>query len=418
MRKITCDPQNIAVRDIVKDYNEKKMAVVKSFQRREVWRKNTINEYIESVSEGSAVSGIIVADIESGIEASEAHGDFRGLERYNRLFNDGMRTVNEDGQNRLRKGLIAFIDNEITFTGTLYDLEYNKRQFKNIKFEKLPMEFQQAFLSSTVVMVTIKNAPFNKLPHIFRKLNSGEPLNRTEMRQSFQTDISDWIRKHSEGSYHEMWSKFSGCNEQAIKRMRDIEWFTQSFMSCNSYTKDRFFRDPDMDQFYKIGENKTLDDVPEYSESERRRFTSILDVVNNTVAQQQTVPASKRIPQRTFWALLTVAEYFYDSMEGYKVHSYDQFYKEVYQIDSRLVNESKVQQSVDLQQAKKNFPHYGEGELSAMAPDKNYYWSQCRRMETPENRRKRQTTLIGAVRTSISSGQFTSIYETEELAAK
>ena len=75
IRKITSDPQNVTVRDVIEDYNEK-MAIVKDFQRRQVWKKQTINEYIESVSEGIAVSGVIVADINSGIEASEACGDY------------------------------------------------------------------------------------------------------------------------------------------------------------------------------------------------------------------------------------------------------------------------------------------------------------------------------------------------------
>ena len=152
IRKITNTAQNVSVQDVVNDYNENKMAVVKDFQRREVWQKKTVNEYIESVSEGTAVSGIIVADINSGIEASDAHGDERGAARYRDLKNDGKLTVNEDGQNRLRKGLMAFVNNETTFTGTLYDLNYAPRQFVNIKFEKLPVDFQQAFLHSTVLI--------------------------------------------------------------------------------------------------------------------------------------------------------------------------------------------------------------------------------------------------------------------------
>ena len=123
-RKITSTAQNVSVQDVVRDYNDKKMAVPKNFQRREVWQKKTVNDYIESVSEGTAVSGIIVADIVSGIEASEAHSDLRGAEWYRKLHLEGKRSVNEDGQNRLRKGLMEFVNNETTFTGTLYNLNF------------------------------------------------------------------------------------------------------------------------------------------------------------------------------------------------------------------------------------------------------------------------------------------------------
>ena len=418
IRKITCDPQNVTVRDVVKDYNEKRMAVVKDFQRREVWQKKTVNEYIESVSEGTAVSGIIVADIESGTEASQACGDHRGAKRYKKLYAEGKRTVNEDGQNRLRKGLMAFVNNETTFTGTLFDLEYKPKQFINIKFEKLPLDFQHAFWNSTVVMVTIKNAPFRKLPAIFRKLNAGDALNRTEMRQSFQTDISNWIRDYCEGTFADMFPRFSGFSDQQIRRMRDIELVTQSFMTCNTHTKDRFFRDEDMDWFFEIGEDKPMSKVVQYDSAERQRFISILEMVYDTVNQQEYVPPSKTIPQRTFWALLTVAEHFYDSNGQYTIHSFDQFYRDVYRIDFRLVTDSKISQSNDIKTARANNPHFDEEQIQKLVPDKKYYWSQCRHMETPTQRTARKATLIDEVIAQISAGTFPSVVAPVALASK
>ena len=416
IRKISCDPQNMTIRDIVADYNEKRMAVVKDFQRREVWKKKTVNEYIESVSEGTAVSGIIVADIDSGLEASEAAGDILGIERYKKLQNEGKKTVNEDGQNRLRKGLMAFVNNDTTFTGTLYDLDYNPRQFTNTKFEKLPESFQHAFLNSTALIVTIKNAPFNKLPSIFRKLNSGDALNRTEMRQSFQSEISDWIRSYSEGTFADMWPRFTGCRAQAISRMRDIEWMTQAFMTCNVHTKNRYLLDDDMDWFFKIGENRPISKVKEYDADERKRFISILEMVYQTVMQQQSVPASKSIPQRTFWALIMVAECFYDSSGRHVVHSFDQFYKDVYSIDSELVTESKIQQSIDIKNARKSNPHLEDDEINSLVPDNNYYWRWCHRMQTPIARTKRKELLINEIKKRIDAGRFPSILPQEAVA--
>tara|TARA_B100001123_G_scaffold74689_5_gene84315 strand:+ start:43107 stop:44369 length:1263 start_codon:yes stop_codon:yes gene_type:complete len=417
-RKITCDPQNIAVRDVVRDYDAKRMAIVKDFQRRLVWKKKTIDQYIESVSEGTAVSGIIVADIESGTAASKTIGDLRGIKRYEKFYNEGKRTINEDGQNRLRKGLIQFVNNDITFTGTLYDLEYKPREFVNIKFEKLPKEFQHAFLSSTVLVVTIKNAPFRKLPAIFRKLNAGNALNRTEIRQSFQTEIANWMRKHCEGQFVEMWPRFTGCSRDKILRMRDIEWMTQAFLTCNSYTKNRNFGNDDMDWFFKIGEEKPMSKVQEYDIAERQRFITILETVHSTVQQQQAVPASKTIPQRTFWALLMVAEYFYDSNGKYKIHSYDQFYRDVYGIDSRLVTDSKILQSQDIKSARANHPHLSDDEITKeLAPDNNYYWRQTNRTQSGHFRALRRDTLIAEVNQSIKAGIFTSISAPEEAAA-
>jgi len=408
-KKITCEPLNVSVGDVIDDYSEKKMAVVKSFQRRQVWDKKTINQYIESVSEGTAVSGIIVADIESGIVASEAFGDESGKKQYSELYDKGYRTINEDGQNRLFLGLMDFCNNEVTFSGTLYDLNYSPRQFTNIKFEKLPEQFQHAFKDSNVVVVRIKNSPFCKLPGIFRKLNSGMPLNRTEMRQSIQTPISDWIRASCEGTFKEMWPRFTGCGTNAILRMRDIEWMTQSFMILNQHTKDRFFRDDDMDWFFNLGENRPMQMVNEYDKAQRQRAISILEIVRSTVEMEQTVPGSKRIPQRTFWALLTVAEYIYDCAGKYTIHSYDQFYKDVYSIDSQLVTNSKIQQANDLNALRISEPQLDDDEIRNRLPDRNYYWNQCRRMEVPGFRACRQSALIDVVSRGIKAGQFSSV---------
>ena len=206
-----------------------------------------------------------------------------------------------------------------------------------------------------------------------------------------------------------MWPRFSGCSEQSIRRMRDIEWFTQSFMTCNKHTKDRFFRDADMDWFYTIGEDKPMSMVHEYDQSQRQRFITIMDTIRDTVEQQQTVPASKRIPQRTFWAMLIVAEYFYDSNNKYTIHSFDQFYRDVHTLDANLVNDSKVEQTNDMKATKSKNPHLTADELSDLHPDKHYYFNWSRRMEVPDLRNKRKESLIDTVKDAINKGQFLSI---------
>jgi hypothetical protein len=173
-----------------------------------------------------------------------------------------------------------------------------------------------------------------------------------------------------------------------------------------------------MDWFYQIGENRAMSKVPEYDDAEQRKFISIMETIKNTVEQQQAVPASKTIPQRTFWAMLFVAEYFYDCNGKYVIHSYDQFYRDVHSIDARLVNDSKHDQSSDLKLARANNPHLDDADISAMAPDSDYYWYQCRRMVNPTRRDTRKDTLIAEVKKAISSGKFTSINAPVALASK
>jgi len=70
-RKIEALPSQRSVQNVVDDLNTTKMKVDKNFQRRVVWTSTDRNEFFESVSQGIAVSGIIVADIPTGIEASK-----------------------------------------------------------------------------------------------------------------------------------------------------------------------------------------------------------------------------------------------------------------------------------------------------------------------------------------------------------
>jgi hypothetical protein len=59
-----------------------------------------------------------------------------------------------------------------------------------------------------------------------------------------------------------------------------------------------------------------------------------------------------------------------------------------------------------------------DADISAMAPDSDYYWYQCRRMVNPTRRDTRKDTLIAEVKKAISSGKFTSINAPVALASK
>jgi len=413
-RKILPQPMLVRVSDILEMYNRKKMAVVKQFQRRPVWDRPTKISFIESVSEGTAVSGIIVADIRSGIGASSSTGDIAGQEEYQKLDKAGYDTVNEDGQNRVGE-LIGFCNDKFTFTGTLYDLEHKPREFTNVKFSKLPDSFRHAFLNSHVVVVTVQNAPWNKLPHMFRKLNSGMSLNSIEMRQSIQTPIAEWLRSRCEGTFKDMWPRISGCSTNAILRMRDIEWLSQILLTLNSHTKERFFRDDDLDWFYNLGEGKPMVSVTEYDRNELDRAQAIVEIARKTIELQQSVPDSKSVPQKTFWALITLAEYIYDN--NYSILSYDQFYQDVYRIDGRLTSDSTIQQGQDFAQARIKFPHETDDELKKRCPDNNYYWRQCNRMESPTLRVCRKDSLVNEFLKEFRAGSVASIKKKQPPAA-
>ena len=66
----------------------------------------------------------------------------------------------------------------------------------------------------------------------------------------------------------------------------------------------------------------------------------------------------------------------------------------------------------------KDNPHLDDDEISKLAPDNDYYWSQCRRMEAPTHRNNRKSTLIDEVGAQIRAGNFPSILAPVALASK
>jgi hypothetical protein len=387
--KISCVPSSMTVLDMIQQFDEKKMAILKAFQRRLVWTPHEKNAFLASVSQGMCASGVVVADIDTGIEACQRIGDVEGEKEYQKLHADGNRTVSEDGMQRLST-LIAFVNNEITLTGILHDLDHQPRQFENKKFESLPKDFQKAFLYSTLVVVTVKNAPWSALPEIFISLNSGCPLNSTEKRTAMQTPISQWIRTHAENTFGNMWGRFTGMGHQNIRRMKDVQLLTQAVMVLNRKTTNLNINDPQLDAFYRVGVGRQLKDVDEYDTSELNRAKSVLSEMSKAVAQQKRVPASKSIPAKTFWAMLWVFEMIHD--EGYDVLDYAQLYDDIYTTDVQLESASKIQQAKDITRYQSQ--GYSDDDVDALTKDSKYYWRWINRTTDCDPRQRRQRALL------------------------
>ena len=137
-----------------------------------------------------------------------------------------------------------------------------------------------------------------------------------------------------------------------------------------------------------------------------------METVKTTIELQEYTPPSKSIPKWTFWALVLAAEYLYDNNTKYKINSHGQFYKDVYRLDAQLETSSSAQQHIDIQTAKNNSAnaHMDEDEIkAAFAPDKNYYWSNCRYMTDSNPRTNRKNVLIDEIVKGIQTGDISSI---------
>jgi len=393
--KIT--PEVYTVEELVKQFDkETKMKVDKKFQRRVVWDSKQKNRYYESVGRSAAASSLVVADIRSGLEASKRIGDTKGEEEYSILWQSGrgFTTISLDGQNRIAS-LWDLVNNKHTFTGRLFDLDGKPVNINNKKFKDWPADVRNQFKKSNILVTVIKGAPYCELPRLFLDLNDGEPLNRTEKRNSFPSPIAETIRELAEGSTKDFWKEVSTVHRK-IDRMADIETLTKIIMHLNSYTREWSLRDDNMDKFYKLGMDANtgtaLDrkNVKEYADSELDHAISVFKLVRSICTQRQGRWKKDPIAYKTLWAVIFACEHI--KAHGHVVLDPGRFYDKVSEIDEFKRVQSRTQQDVDRKtQMKKH--NLSEEEADKACPDSDYYWKWQKSSDDPHRRRQRSRDL-------------------------
>ena len=167
-----------------------------SFQRRHVWTEKQKNDYIINIFKGLNATPIVLADITSGILASDSLGRMRYEEAQRLTTMEGLTTntkVSMDGSNRSRIQE-DFMTNKFEITGTVADIDGAEYEIKDSFFKDLPEKLQTTFKCRDVQVTTYKNLPYSKLPSVFRHLNEGCPLSDAEYRNSIQSPIAQWVR--------------------------------------------------------------------------------------------------------------------------------------------------------------------------------------------------------------------------------
>ena len=392
------------VQDVVEDFSAQRQWVDKRYQRRVVWESKDTNSYFESVSNGTAVSNIVVADIPTGLEASREVGDDAGVVAYEAALKRGASNTSLDGQNRTEK-LCLFVNNKLEFSGTLWGLDGKPYLIDNKTFANLPETVQNHFLTRGVGVCEMRNVPYRDLPDIFINLQRGCPLEAQEKRNAWPTWLSEKLRTLAEGHLEPMFPMIATMTASKIKRMKDIELLAATFLHLNQGLPSKFrnLSQSCMDYFYSLGVNTPRSAVPAYSPSEIDRATEIVNMVARFIDDQTKHSGTTSTPFKTYWALLFASTYFYDN--GINVVDYASVYNSVYELDVRLARESKVQQAADSTAYLKSYPKATEDEIAKAHPDDDYYWRRVNRNQTEKLRSWRQDEFVSELKTLISSGE-------------
>jgi len=124
-----------------------------------------------------------------------------------------------DGQQRLT-AIWTFLEDEYPLL-----IEYSGSQLGSTKYSKLPPEIQVALDNYELNVVELLNYDDNDIRNLFRRLQSGKPLNAGEKLNAFPGSITPMMRDLSKHSF------FKKVNF-SLKRYKALQLIAQTFILC------------------------------------------------------------------------------------------------------------------------------------------------------------------------------------------
>lgn len=357
----------------------------RSFQRKTCWNDKTCRNFIVSANRQRAPYPFVVAGVNSGLNESEEIKDDASKIKYEDADRLRKKYISLDGQNRGEALRRLFLD-DLTLSGTLIDADDKEVIVNNKYYSNLPLRLQDALKDMKVSLCVIEGCLYGELHDIFININSGDALNPQEIRNAINTEISTFVRQQAESTANkDMWPEVYGFNDSKISRSLDAEWVAKAYMATLAKSNWDLNRS-DVDKFYKSGENKRIQNVPEYSRKNQNRFCNILLNVNNFV-KYQTEHSAGNFPQKMWWLCLYVSELLVD--KDIFAKDFESLYQEIHRIDSDLVSQARKDQAMDIQMWE------NKGKPKDSEPTKtNYYFQWASNPKGSTDRVKRKEAFF------------------------
>ena len=354
----------IAVKIFVEQYTEEQVEYDERFQRRVVWTDKQSSEFIKSLTMGRAkLTNIVLAEVQSCLDHSKKRNDEISIEYYEGLHKQGKRFISLDGQNRTKK-VCSFINNEYSISGEFRDADGVMVPLKEAKWAEIKQKHPRladAINDSTLNIEYCDPCVSTDLPYIFCALNSGTPLNRQELRNSFQTPVAEHVRHMSKTAEYAL-RRF--IKPKYIVRREDDRIMAITCMNLfdNSKSKSKQYRgwafkdDEEFDAFYLAGEKISdiqTEDSP-YSEEDFSKSFWVAEKLNTVIKEQNTFTApSQYIALKHYWPLIWTLEYMYDNNINLEKEQINSFFETLVKTNNTLYLLSKKEFSkFELQSAK------------------------------------------------------------------
>lgn len=414
MLVMSTESQDYKIEQFVSEFSDEKYFVDKNFQRNLVWDTTKKQEYIQSLIDGRASSGIISGCIRTAKSASESVGDVNGVVTVSKQLKLGKEYISLDGMQR-RSTILDFYNSKLSLDVIIRDHDNTPYKCRGKLFKDFPPTVQMKFKGCTVHTNKHKNMPYREFWKTFHSLNSGDNLNEQEKRTAIPTPISKRIRNLAEDTYSDVWSKISTLDSpNKIKRMFDSQTIVDFLLSLMSSCDGWNISHPNRDRLYKCGMNKSEGSVPQYQD-----LNEACEIIKQTMFVIESFPSKEfngmKVPLKTMWATLFAIEHAFKN--NLEIIDYEDFVTHVKKVDDDLEKQSRVQQGADIQkyETQRAEGTITEDDFNNLTANDKYYWRWINRNTDHRLRGKRKVELIR----SIEFGEVTisSMYDRESEAA-
>jgi len=170
-----------------------------------------------------------------------------------------------DGQQRTRS-VLEFLDGEFPLSE-----EYNP-EYADLNFKDLPENVRKQILNYTLYVREIPDATEEQVRNLFKRMNRNVvALNSQELRHA--TYSGDFIKLMEEIAEGEFWAENKIVTPNEIRRMKDVEFISELFVSMIHGIQDKT---KELEKYYQLYEGKFEDKQKWYN-----NFQKIIEIISS-----------------------------------------------------------------------------------------------------------------------------------------
>ncbi len=170
-----------------------------------------------------------------------------------------------DGQQRVRS-ILEFIDGEVSLSE-----DYNP-EYADLDFNDLPEGIRRHILNYILYVREITDASEEEVRNLFKRMNLNVvALNPQELRHA--TYSGEFIRLMEEIAEDEFWAENKIVTPNEIRRMKDVEFISDLFVSMMHGIQDKT---KELDNYYQLYETRFED-----KQNHLKMFLDIKDIINS-----------------------------------------------------------------------------------------------------------------------------------------